>query len=81
VNPDDYRRIYHTLLDMALDEEEEERIWYLQLEDLGPNLVYREPRVNKGLIEPSRPMTLDEYQQALADTREAWQLYSIEVEQ
>jgi hypothetical protein len=78
VNPDDYTRIYPTILDMALDEEEEEQVWCLQLEDLSHELAYREPRAGKGLIEPSRPMTLERFQRALADTRDAWRIYSIE---
>jgi hypothetical protein len=52
-------------------------IWELAAADLGPELVCREdplmPGVH-GLIEPTRPTTLDDFESALAKTRPAWRI-------
>ncbi len=49
-------------------------VWVLSVESLGPDLGYRpgpaEPR--HGFVEPARPMTLGEYQDALTQTRDLW---------
>jgi hypothetical protein len=49
-------------------------VWALAEGDLGPDLRYRpDPaRPGHGFVEPARPMTLREYQQALARTRPLW---------
>lgn len=49
-------------------------VWSLDLSDLGPDLGFRQDKPGHGLIEPSRPMTLQEFQDALAATRFRWQL-------
>jgi hypothetical protein len=43
--------------------------------DLGPDLQYRPEaaRAGHGFVEPSRSMTLAEYQRALAQTQQCWQ--------
>jgi hypothetical protein len=50
-------------------------VWSLAVSDLGPDLIYRpDPkRPDHGFIEPARPMSLDEFQRALAQTRDLWQ--------
>jgi hypothetical protein len=49
-------------------------VWVLDAGDLGPDLRYRPDllRSGHGFVEPVRPMTLGEYQQALARTRRLW---------
>jgi hypothetical protein len=52
-------------------------IWELKVADLGDELEYREdplmPGVH-GFIEPSRAITLTEFESALVATRQAWRL-------
>jgi hypothetical protein len=51
-------------------------VWRIDEEDLGPNLSYRpdpDDPSRHGFIEPSRPMSLQEYQDALGLTRRRWQ--------
>jgi hypothetical protein len=50
-------------------------VWRIDLNDLGPDLEFRPDRAGHGLIEPKRPMTLQEFEQALAATRQRWQLH------
>lgn len=49
-------------------------VWMIDETDLGTDLVYRtDPnRAAHGFIEPSRTMTLDDYQQVLAATQSRW---------
>jgi hypothetical protein len=50
-------------------------VWEIGTADLGEALVYHEDPVQPGVhgfVEPSRRMTLEEYERALAATREAW---------
>jgi hypothetical protein len=49
-------------------------VWAIDETDLGPDLIYRPDLTNvgHGFLEPARPMTLSEYQQALAQTRDLW---------
>lgn len=49
-------------------------VWMIDEADLGTDLVYRSDpnRAAHGFIEPSRMMTLDEYQRALAATQPRW---------
>lgn len=50
-------------------------VWSIDAGDLGPDLDYRpdpDDPSRHGFIEPSRPMTLQEYQDALAATRQRW---------
>ena len=50
-------------------------VWYIETEDLGPNLSFRQDRPTHGLIEPKDPLELQEFQNALAVTRPNWKLY------
>jgi hypothetical protein len=49
-------------------------VWEIESSQLGPDLCYRpDPaKAGHGFIEPSRPLTLDEFQQAVAQTRGWW---------
>ena len=49
--------------------------WYIEADDLGPDLDFRQDRTGHGLLEPNRRMTLDEFQLALAASRTRWRLY------
>ena len=50
-------------------------VWYIETDELGPDLQFRQDRPTHGVIEPVRPMPLQEYQDAVADTRGRWKLY------
>ena len=50
-------------------------VWYIEVDDLGPDLLFRQDNPHHGLIEPSRPMPFLEYQVALARTRSHWKLH------
>src|SRR5262245_59862105 len=43
-------------------------VWYIEKNDLGPDLQFRQDKPTHGLIEPRRSMTLQEFQNALAQT-------------
>jgi hypothetical protein len=49
--------------------------WELDVDDLGEALVYRpdpDDPTRHGFVEPSRPMRMEEYRYALAETRTLW---------
>jgi hypothetical protein len=50
-------------------------VWSIAEVELGPDLYYRpdSARSGHGFVEPSRPLTLDEYQHALVQTQGRWQ--------
>lgn len=48
-------------------------VFEIETDDLGPDLKPNHDKPNHCLLEPARPMTLGEYQQALAATRDLWQ--------
>lgn len=48
-------------------------VFEIETDDLGPNLAPHHDKPGHCLLEPSRAMTLAQYQQALADTRDLWQ--------
>jgi hypothetical protein len=50
-------------------------VWYIETEDLGPDLAFRQDGPAHGLIEPKRLLTLQGFQDALAGTRCYWKLY------
>jgi hypothetical protein len=50
-------------------------VWWVEESDLGPDLIFRQDRATHGLIEPIRPVTLQEFQDALAALRSRWQLH------
>src|SRR5205809_3488882 len=47
-------------------------VWYVGVGSLVPELHFRQDSPTHGLIEPIRPMSLDDFQDALARTRSAW---------
>lgn len=49
-------------------------VWYIEADDLGPDLDFRQDRTGHGLLEPNRRMTLGEFQLALAASRTRWRL-------
>jgi hypothetical protein len=56
-------------------------VWECDDSQLGPDLVYRPDPAHSGhgFIEPARPMTLDEFQQALARTPTTWALVTLNI--
>jgi hypothetical protein len=50
-------------------------IWYIDSDDLEPDLQFRQDKVSHGVIEPKHPMTLQDFQEALARTRDRWKLH------
>jgi hypothetical protein len=50
-------------------------VWYIEVEDLGPELGFRQDTPKHGLVEPDHPFTLQELQDALAGTRQRWKLH------
>jgi hypothetical protein len=58
----------------TLGGESDDPLWQIQEEDLGDALNYRldEPPPGHGVIEPAWRMTLEEYELALAETRDVW---------
>jgi hypothetical protein len=50
-------------------------VWYIEADQLGSELNFRQDRAGHGFIEPARAMTLHEYQEALARTRRHWQMH------
>lgn len=50
-------------------------VWCLETHDLPPELTIRQDKPTHVLIEPAYPMTLQEFQDALARTRTSWRLY------
>lgn len=49
-----------------------EAVFEIETDDLDPDIHPHHDKPDHCLLEPSRPMTLGEYQQALADTRDLW---------
>lgn len=47
-------------------------VWVLETDDLETDLRFRQDSGTHGLIEPATDMTRDEYEAALARTREKW---------
>lgn len=43
-------------------------IWGIALGSLSPDLAFRQDKPNHGLFEPATEMSLDQFQEALADT-------------
>jgi hypothetical protein len=51
-------------------------VWCIEVDDLGPDLRFRQDRPAHGLIEAGRPMTLQMLRDALAATRSRWRLHT-----
>lgn len=62
-----------SMVPMAQRVQTGEALFVVETADLPPILAPNPDRPPHCLLEPARPMTLDEYQQALADTRDLWQ--------
>nr|WP_171470322.1 hypothetical protein [Frigoriglobus tundricola] len=48
-------------------------VFEIETDDLDPVLKPNPDKPDHCLLEPSQPMSLEEYQRALADTRDLWQ--------
>jgi hypothetical protein len=47
-------------------------VWGITIDSLGVELIFRQDKPNHGLFEPAREMSIDEFQQALADLASKW---------
>ena len=47
-------------------------VWEIDTDDLGPNLVYVQDKPTHGVVAARVPMTLAEFEQALAASRARW---------
>ncbi len=75
VAPDDAMHLLKHRRPSSLGGTGQDPVWYIEGSELGPDLRFRQDRRTHGVIEPAQPMTLQEYQVALAGTRSRWQLY------
>src|SRR5262249_31740809 len=50
-------------------------VWCIDTDDLEPELQFRQDSRTHGLIEPKQAMSLQEFQEALARTRNRWRLH------
>ena len=50
-------------------------VWYIDEPDLGADLRFRQDMPTHGVVEPSRAMSLQGFQDALAATRARWKLF------
>jgi hypothetical protein len=51
-------------------------VWALGLDGLPSTLNFQQDSANHGLIEPAFPMTLRQYEEALAQTRRSWRRHA-----
>jgi hypothetical protein len=75
VAPDDPLQLQRHRRPASLGGTGRDPVWYIEIDELGPDLGFRQDRPGHGLIEPIRPLTLQEFQDALAGTRYRWELY------
>ncbi len=75
VAPDDPHNLERHRRPASLGGTGRDPVWYIEIEDLEPDLYYRQDRPTHGVIEPKHGMTLQEYQDALAGTRSKWKLF------
>jgi hypothetical protein len=47
-------------------------VWGITIDSLGNDLIFHQDKPNHGLFEPAREMSIDEFQQALADLAPRW---------
>jgi len=47
-------------------------VWAIGIDTLGPDLVYVPDSSTHGTIQPKRPMSYNDYQNALASTQPFW---------
>jgi hypothetical protein len=74
VSPDDPQSLPYFRRPPALGGTSRDPVWRITEAELGTDLLYRpDPaRAGHGFVEPSRSMTLAEYQRALAQTQRFW---------
>ncbi len=74
VSPDDPRRLPAHRRPPEFGGTGRDGIWVITDAELAPDLEYRPDPDNpdRGLIEPARPMTLADFQEALTRTRPLW---------
>jgi hypothetical protein len=75
VAPDDPMNLPRHLRPASLGGSGRDSVWYIDMEDLGSDLAFRQDRPTHGLIEPQRALSLREFQDALAGSRLSWKLY------
>ena len=75
VSPDDPMNLPYFRRPPAFQGTGKDPVWEIDLIALGPDLSYRPDPAHRshGFIEPTRPMMLDEYHQALVKTRNSWE--------
>jgi len=77
VSPDDPQRLPTHRRPPEFGGTGKDPLWQLRVRDLGPGLIYRPDPANPaghGFLEPAMPMSLAEFQEALAKTQDAWRL-------
>lgn len=47
-------------------------VWGIEIDAIGPDVTFRQDRSGHGLFEPAREMSIDDFQQALADLAPRW---------
>ena len=76
VAPDDPMHLPDFRRPPSLGGRGQDPVWWIDECELGPDLTVRRDSTNHALIEPSRPMSLQEFQDALAATRDLWHIHS-----
>jgi len=75
VAPDDPMNLLKHRRPVSLGGIGRDPVWYIETEDLDAFLAFRSDRPTHGLIEPAYPITLKEFQEALANSRFKWKIY------
>src|SRR5262245_2171031 len=78
VSPDDPANLPYYRRPATFGGTGKDPVWVIDVGDLGPDLIYRADvgSATHGVVEPARPMSLDEYQRALALTQPCWRKVS-----
>ena len=76
VAPDDPAGLSSFRRPPALGGTGKDPVWEIDSDDLGSDLQFRLDTPAHGLIEPARPITLAEFEAALAATRGRWVRYA-----
>lgn len=74
VAPDDPMRLLKHRRPPSVGGIGQDPVWYIEIGELGADLQFRQDRPTHGVIEPARPMTLQDFEDALARTRPDWKL-------
>lgn len=74
--PDDPMNLMPFRRPLVLRGSGKDPVWEIDTNDLGSELQYRQDSPTHVLIEPARPMTLQEYESALNATVSRWIKYS-----